>query len=67
MVIMLCDKYAPTTLNGIVGNKAAIDKISEFGLKAQEDGKEGLSDLQKASKALRPACRESVCGRQMDA
>lgn len=35
MVIMLCDKYAPTTLNGIVGNKAAIDKISEFGLKVQ--------------------------------
>ena len=33
--LMLCDKYAPTTLNKIIGNRAALDKLMEFGVKWQ--------------------------------
>ncbi len=35
----LCEKYAPTTLLGIVGNTESINKIMEYGLKAQEGKK----------------------------
>lgn len=31
----LCDKYAPNTINGIVGNEAAKDRLVSFGAEAQ--------------------------------
>ncbi|MGC8587203.1 MAG: replication factor C large subunit [Candidatus Micrarchaeia archaeon] len=33
---MLCDKYAPTTLNKIIGNRTAIEKLVDFGISWQK-------------------------------
>jgi replication factor C large subunit len=36
---MLCEKYAPTTLNGVIGNSSAISKVYDFGIKIQKNEK----------------------------